>query len=101
RCLSRPSSPATSSATERSWPTPPGSTCAIAAPVPESEPMKHRRFVIFGAVGVVALVVVLMATSLSAGLTYYLYPSEAIEQRSEFEDGARFRLAGMVVDGTI
>lgn len=63
--------------------------------------MKHRRFVLFGAVGVVALVVVLMATSLSAGLTYYLYPSEAIEQRSDFDDGTRFRLAGLVVEGSI
>lgn len=63
--------------------------------------MTHRRFVLFGAVGVVALVIGLMATSLSSGLTYYLYPSEAIEQRADFADGARFRLAGMVVDGSI
>lgn len=63
--------------------------------------MTHRRFVLFGAIGVVALVIGLMATSLSAGLTYYLYPSEAIEQRADFADGARFRLAGMVVDGSI
>lgn len=63
--------------------------------------MTHRRFVLFGAVGVVALVIGLMATSLSSGLTYYLYPSEAIEQRADFADGAHFRLAGMVVDGSI
>lgn len=63
--------------------------------------MSHRRFVLFGAAGVVALVVILMVTSLSSGLTYYLYPSEAIEQQADFTDGTRFRLAGMVVDGTI
>lgn len=63
--------------------------------------MNHRRFVLFGAVGVVALVVTLMITSLSSGLTYYLYPSEALEQRTEFTDGTRFRLAGMVVEGSI
>lgn len=63
--------------------------------------MTHRRFVIAGAVGVVALVVTLIVTSLSSGLTYYFYPSEALEQRSEFDDGSRFRLAGMVVEGSI
>lgn len=63
--------------------------------------MNHRRFVLFGAVGVVGLVVTLMITSLSSGLTYYLYPSEALEQRTEFADGTRFRLAGMVVEGSI
>lgn len=63
--------------------------------------MSHRRFVLFGAVGVVALVVTLMITSLSSGLTYYLYPSEALERRSEFADGTRFRLAGLVLEGSI
>lgn len=63
--------------------------------------MTHRRFVLFGAVGVVALVVGLMVSSLSSGLTYYLYPSEALDQRAEFPDGTRFRLAGLVVEGTI
>lgn len=63
--------------------------------------MNHRRFVIIGAAGVVAIVVALMVTSLSSGLTYYLYPSEALDQRSEFADGSRFRLAGMVVEGSI
>jgi cytochrome c-type biogenesis protein CcmE len=63
--------------------------------------MSHRRFVLFGAVGVVALIVGLMVTSLSSGLTYYLYPSEALEQRAAFADGTRFRLAGAVVEGSI
>jgi cytochrome c-type biogenesis protein CcmE len=63
--------------------------------------MSHRRFVLFGAVGVVGLVVTLMITSLSSGLTYYLYPSEAREQRADFADGTRFRLAGTVVEGSL
>ncbi len=63
--------------------------------------MNHRPFVIVGAVGVVALVVTLMMTSLSSGLTYYLYPTEALAQRADFPDGTRFRLAGQVVPGTI
>jgi len=63
--------------------------------------MSHRRFILIGAVGVVALVVVLVVNSLSSGVTYYLYPSEAVAQRDEFSDGTRFRLAGTVVEGTI
>lgn len=63
--------------------------------------MNHRRFVIIGGVGVVALVVTLMVTSLSSGLTYYLYPSEAVAQRADFPDGTSFRLAGQVVAGSI
>jgi cytochrome c-type biogenesis protein CcmE len=61
----------------------------------------HRRFVLIGAVGVVALVVVLMVNSLSSGVTYYLYPSEAVAQREQFADGTRFRLAGTVMEGSI
>ena len=63
--------------------------------------MSHRRFVLFGAVGVVALVAVLVVTNLSSGLTYYLYPSEAASQRDDFPDGTHFRLAGTVVEGSI
>ncbi|MFP3915653.1 MAG: cytochrome c maturation protein CcmE [Actinomycetota bacterium] len=63
--------------------------------------MTHRRFVLIGAVGVVALVVTLMITSLSSGLTYYLYPSEAVAQQADFPDGTHFRLAGTVVEGSI
>jgi cytochrome c-type biogenesis protein CcmE len=61
----------------------------------------HRRFVLIGAIGVVALVGAVAATSLSSGLTYYLYPTEAVDQRVDFPDGARFRLAGMVVEGSV
>lgn len=61
----------------------------------------HRRFVLLGAFGVVLLVAVITVTSLSSGLTYYLYPSEAVAARDDFPDGRRFRLAGMVVEGSI
>lgn len=63
--------------------------------------MSHRRFILAGAFGVVALVIALIVTNLSSGLTYYLYPSEAIAQRGDFPDGTRFRLAGDVVEGSI
>jgi cytochrome c-type biogenesis protein CcmE len=61
----------------------------------------HRRFVLFGIGGVVALVVAITAFGLNENLTYYLYPTEAVEQRADFPDGERFRLAGLVVDGTL
>ena len=63
--------------------------------------MAHRRFVLLGIGGVIVLVVALTMAGLNDNLTYYLYPTEAVEQRAEFPDGERFRLAGLVVDGTL
>lgn len=63
--------------------------------------MAHRRFVYLGIGGVVALVIALTLNGLNDNLTYYLYPTEAVEQRADFPDGERFRLAGTVVAGTI
>ena len=39
--------------------------------------------------------------NLNGNLVYYLTPAEAIEQRADFPDGRRFRLAGRVVDGSL
>jgi len=61
----------------------------------------HRRFVFLGIGGVIALVLALTISNLNDNLTYYLYPSEAVEQRGDFPDGERFRLAGIVVEGTV
>lgn len=66
-----------------------------------SERMGQRQFVLFGIVGVVALVVAITVTGLNDNLTYYLYPNEAVSQRAEFPDGERFRLAGQVVSGSL
>ena len=63
--------------------------------------MAHRRFVFLGIGGVIALVLALTISNLNDNLTYYLYPSEAVEQRGDFPDGERFRLAGIVVEGTV
>jgi len=60
----------------------------------------HRRFVLLGAVGVTALVVALTALGLGDNLTYYLYPTEAVDNKDDFA-GRRFRLAGTVVEGTL
>jgi cytochrome c-type biogenesis protein CcmE len=63
--------------------------------------MSHRRFVYLGIGGVIAIVLALTFTGLGDNLTYYLYPSEAVEQKADFPDGERFRLAGIVVAGTV
>jgi cytochrome c-type biogenesis protein CcmE len=63
--------------------------------------MGQRQFVLFGIVGVVALVVGITVTGINDNLTYYLYPNEAVDQRADFPDGERFRLAGEVVAGTV
>jgi cytochrome c-type biogenesis protein CcmE len=68
---------------------------------PGTEPVAHRRFVLLGIAGVIALVVGLTVTSLGENLTYYLYPTEALAQRADFPDGERFRLAGTVVTATM
>lgn len=63
--------------------------------------MAHRQFVLLGIGGVIVLVVALTIAGLNDNLTYYLYPTEAVDQRSDFPDGERFRLAGLVVEGTL
>lgn len=63
--------------------------------------MGQRQFVLFGVAGVVALVVAITIVGLNDNITYYLYPNEAVAQRTEFPDGERFRLAGQVVSGSL
>jgi len=63
--------------------------------------MQHRRFVLLGLGGVIALIVAMTLVGLDQNLTYYLYPTEAVDRRAEFPDGERFRLAGIVVEGTL
>ena len=63
--------------------------------------MAHRGFVLLGLGGVIALVMAITVTGLSNNLTYYLYPTEAVDQKADFPDGERFRLAGLVVEGSL
>ena len=63
--------------------------------------MAHRGFVLIGLGGVIALVIAITVTGLSNNLTYYLYPTEAVDQKADFPDGERFRLAGLVVEGSL
>lgn len=63
--------------------------------------MPYRKFLwpALGAVG--AVVVALVATSLGDNLTYYLTPSEAVAERAANGNGDRFRLGGLVVEGSL
>ncbi len=63
--------------------------------------MDRRRMTLLGVGGLAALVIAITAFSIGDNLTYYLYPTEAIERKAEFEDGARFRLAGLIVNGSL
>jgi cytochrome c-type biogenesis protein CcmE len=63
--------------------------------------MPSRKFIWPALALVVAAVMVLVATNLGDNLTYYLTPQEAVEKRSEFPDGDRFRLGGLVVVGSL
>lgn len=63
--------------------------------------MEHRRLILFGIGGIVALIVAMSLVGLDDNLTYYLYPTEAVDQRKDFPDGEAFRLAGTVVEGTV
>lgn len=63
--------------------------------------MGQRQFVVFGIIGVIALVVAITVAGLNDNLTYYLYPNEAVSQRDDFGEGQRFRLAGQVVAGSV
>lgn len=63
--------------------------------------MGQRQFVLFGIAGVVALVIAMTIAGLNDNLTYYLYPNEAMSQKTHFPDGERFRLAGRVVAGSV
>lgn len=63
--------------------------------------MEHRSLVLFGIGGIIALIVTMSLIGLDDNLTYYLYPTEAADQRADFPDGERFRLAGTVVEGTL
>jgi len=60
------------------------------------------RWFVLPAIGVLTvLVAILVWGDLGANLVFYLTPTEAVEQRSELSDGERFRLGGLVEQGTV
>jgi cytochrome c-type biogenesis protein CcmE len=63
--------------------------------------MPYRKFLWTALVLVAATVIALVATSIGDNLTYYLTPSEAVAQRASGVGEDRFRLGGLVVDGSV
>lgn len=63
--------------------------------------MDRRRLFVIGLAGLTVVMVAITAASLKQNLTYYLYPTQAVSQRADFPDGERFRLAGLVVEGSL
>ncbi|HJU80633.1 MAG TPA: cytochrome c maturation protein CcmE [Acidimicrobiia bacterium] len=63
--------------------------------------MPYRRFVWPALAAVAAVVIALVVTSLGDNLTYYLTPSEAVARRDINTNGERFRLGGLVVEGSL
>ena len=64
--------------------------------------MKSRRWPFLTSdVAAILIAGYLLIQSIDDDLVYYLTPHEAVTQRSDFPDGERFRLAGVVVTGSL
>jgi cytochrome c-type biogenesis protein CcmE len=63
--------------------------------------LPYRKFIWPALAAVAAIVIALIAGNLGSSLTYYLTPSEAVARRAEFPAGERFRLGGLVVEGSL
>ena len=69
---------------------------------PDGSRPRGRRLFVAAAVGIMlAIAGYLVAGGLIDNTVYYLFPDEAIEQQAEFPDGTVFRLAGIVVVGSL
>ncbi len=63
--------------------------------------MRFKWFVL-PAIGVIVLALGFMFFgTLGDSLVYYLTPTEAVDQQADFLDGERFRLGGLVTEGTV
>jgi cytochrome c-type biogenesis protein CcmE len=60
----------------------------------------HRWFLIPAFLGIAVASFFLVRAAGEASV-YYLYTSEAVEARADFDEGRRFRIAGTVVPGTL
>ncbi len=64
--------------------------------------MKSRRWPFLISTGVAILIAgFFLIQNVGRDLVYYLTPREAVAQRDDFPDGHRFRLAGIVVEGSL
>lgn len=67
----------------------------------ERRTVRYRAFVIPAVGLLVVLIGFIVAFSLNPNFVYYMTPSEAIDARSDFDDGRRFRLSGVVEPGSV
>jgi cytochrome c-type biogenesis protein CcmE len=64
--------------------------------------MKTRRWPFLTSVGAAILIAgFFLVQNIGDDLVYYLTPNEAVAQRADFPDGRRFKLAGIVVEGSL
>ena len=63
--------------------------------------MKYRAFLV-PAIGILVILVgAAISFTLNDNFVYYMTPSEALDNRADFEDGRRFRLSGAVAPGSV
>lgn len=62
--------------------------------------MRYRAIVL-PVVGAIVVVGGFLFSNLNDNLVYYLTPAEAVAKKSEFQDGERFRLGGLVEKGSV
>lgn len=63
--------------------------------------MRNKLFVVPALGALVVIGAYLMWSGLADNTLYYLFPDEAVAQRADFPDGEVFRLAGIVVPGSV
>ena len=63
--------------------------------------MRYRTIVIPVLGALLVLGGYLVFGNLNRNLVYYLEPTEAVAQKADFGDGERFRLGGLVDDGSV
>lgn len=63
--------------------------------------MRYRAVVIPVAGVLLVVVGFLVFGNLNDNLTYYLTPAEAVSKKADFHDGKRFRLGGLVENGSV
>ncbi len=73
-----------------------GAADRFPAPFGAAEEMTNRRLAVAALAGAAIVISILVWGNLRDNLVYYLTPTEAVDQRSEYGSGERFRLGGLV-----
>jgi len=59
------------------------------------------RAVVLPVVGAIVVLGGFLVSNLNDNLVYYLTPAEAVADRADYDDGERFRLGGLVEQGSV